>query len=193
MHGARRAAYAAGIRPSPYVGVIGDDASGHAMTSAQFAGLYTTHHEAIERWITHKSGSWTTAQDVTSRAFMVAWEHRAECRSNPKSWLYSIAMRELLQHWRRERPMVNIDDCPDLPDSSDPAREFFENENSKVARALLKKLASVQRDALMARINGDSLTEISRKLGVPLGTTGRRLFDARNEMKERLCEIEMSI
>jgi RNA polymerase sigma factor (sigma-70 family) len=87
-----------------------------------FAELYERYVERIFRYIYHKVGSRTDAEDLTAQVFMKAWEAvgRYEWTGRPfGAWLYRMAHNAVVDHYRRQRETVPLDDVVDGAEPSD--------------------------------------------------------------------------
>jgi len=83
-----------------------------------FGLLYDFYMPRIYRFVLIKVGQREEAEDLTHQTFLKAWEHMEtyESRGFPfSSWLYRIARNSVIDHYRKSRPQVNIDDLsPDI-------------------------------------------------------------------------------
>ncbi len=78
-----------------------------------FMRLYRLHVRTVYRYLLARLGRAQDAEDVTAQVFERAWTSLPRFRPSGtfKSWLYTIAHRALVDHYRRPAPpMVSLDD-----------------------------------------------------------------------------------
>lgn len=81
-----------------------------------FGELYDAHYDLILNYITRRTGEITTARDITSDTFVKAFRsiHKFQWRGVPFSaWLYRIAGNEIRMYYRRQKPVLSLDDLQD--------------------------------------------------------------------------------
>jgi RNA polymerase sigma-70 factor (ECF subfamily) len=75
-----------------------------------FGALYSQHLNAIYRYVYFRVGNTRDAEDLTEQTFLKAWEALPDYnqRGNPfTSWLYRIAHNVVVDHHRRQKPIVS--------------------------------------------------------------------------------------
>lgn len=119
------------------------------------------------------------AEDVLQRVFYEVWRNRD--RYDPtrslEAWVLGIARKRAIDLLRRRHAnVVPIDELRDI--AGDDGRELAERyARASEVRAALERLPREQREALTLAYFGDlTQTEISDRLGVPLGTVKARTF-----------------
>ncbi len=61
---------------------------------AAFSELFERHAESLWNHAYRLTGSWSSAEDLTSMTFLIAWRRRAEVtlvRDSALPWLYTVA------------------------------------------------------------------------------------------------------
>ena len=135
------------------------------------------------------------AEDAVQEAFMSVWRtaagFRAE-RAKASTWVLTLVHRRAVDLVRREerRRAEPLDDtsleAATGTSAEDSAWLGFERERVQGA---LQKLPDVQREALeLAYYGGYSQSELSERLGVPLGTIKSRMFAGLTRMRELLAD-----
>ncbi len=134
-----------------------------------FDALYTQHVDALYRYLSRRVFDRQTAEDLTSITFMKALEgirsftpHKQELRA----WLYRIARNSMIDHFRKERPTMDIESAWDLP--SDDVASLAAERSVDVARLhkAMQKLNASEREIVMLRIwEGLSYREIAEMTG----------------------------
>ena len=145
------------------------------------------HYEAIFRFLRNLTGSKEDAEDLTQQTFLRAWEALSSFRgdSSLSTWLHSIAYREYTHWLRSRREFVPLDEIVDMPD---------EQANQKLEAVLLRwaiyRLDPEHREVfVLYYVQGFSVNEIAKIIGVPAGTVKSRLFFARQKLKELLSDV----
>ena len=135
------------------------------------------------------------AEDAVQEAFMSVWRtaaaFRAE-RAQASTWILTIVHRRAVDLVRREeRRRTEPLDATGFEGTTgvsaeDSAWLGFERERVQGA---LRELPDVQREALeLAYYGGYSQSELSERLGVPLGTIKSRMFAGLTRMRELLAD-----
>lgn len=132
-----------------------------------FAVLYRHYVTPIYRYLYSRTGNTGEAQDLTAQVFLEALESlsRYRDRGNFAAWLFTIARRRAIDHYRRT-PSVSLDDIDDLPARIDLVADLIERETLERLGTLIAQLDAEQRELLQLRFAGD-LT--FRQIGVVQG------------------------
>jgi RNA polymerase sigma-70 factor (ECF subfamily) len=125
------------------------------MTKDEFSAVYDSHAEKIYRFIYYKTLHRETAEDLTSHTFLNALEHMDQydpVKGSVTVWLYRIARNLVIDHFRKKRPTLDIDDAWDLASGDDPAKDVHDSMQIDEIKAALGKLPREQRDIVILRI-----------------------------------------
>jgi len=142
-----------------------------------FGLLYDFYMPRIYRFVLVKVGQREEAEDLTHQTFLRAWEHieTYESRGYPfSSWLYRIARNSVIDHYRRSRPQVNIDDLDhEILGEKETQGELLD---AKIGLdAMLEaifRLRGVEQDVLIMRFVEDlTHQEIAKAIGKSEGAT----------------------
>jgi RNA polymerase sigma-70 factor, ECF subfamily len=153
-------------------------------------------------------GDTSEAADAVQETFMKIHKgirsFRGEC--GLKTWIYKIAISETLnrqrwwKRWRR-RATVSLDEpitlgqgsaAPfELPDSHPSPEAYFAAKETEqaVQRALAQLSVEFRLVVVLRDIEGLSYDEISKTVGISLGTVKSRLWRGRLELKRELHEF----
>ena len=142
------------------------------------------------------------AQEVLQETFVQAWRRAADYDPNKGSeiaWLVSIARNRGIDRLRSRNLRAEREDdagreissaAPIVHSSGDSERLAIVAEMSARDRGALADLPEAQRIALeLAYFEGLSQTEISAKLGEPLGTVKTRTQLGMKKLRERLRDL----
>ena len=130
-------------------------------------------------------------EDVTSDVFIKAYEHLGSYRPDHPfgTWLYRLAANHVIDRSRRLRKERGRTEMPEqVADPRPGAQDAVEGDEK--AALLRDALASVDprfRDALaLVYVEGHSVEEAARILGVPEGTMKTRLMRGREALRRVL-------
>ncbi|MFA0746535.1 sigma-70 family RNA polymerase sigma factor [Fervidibacter sp.] len=157
----------------------GDEAAGE-----QFV---IEHYEAIFRFLRNLTGNKEDAEDLTQQTFLRAWEALPSFRgdSSLSTWLHSIAYREYTHWLRSRREFVPLDEIVDMPDE-----QANQNLEAVLLRWAIYRLDPEHREVfVLYYVQGFSVNEIAKIIGVPAGTVKSRLFFARQKLRELLSDV----
>jgi RNA polymerase sigma factor (sigma-70 family) len=162
-----------------------------------FGVVFDRHFATIHRFLERRAGR-EAADELAADVFRIAFERRAAFRPEHESalpWLYGLATRLLLKHWRRERRHLRA--VARLAVVEPAAAGFDDLDDRLTARAararLLEAVAGLHpRDravVLLVAWEGLSYDEVAVALDIPLGTVRSRLNRARLSLRELLDDI----
>jgi RNA polymerase sigma-70 factor, ECF subfamily len=141
-----------------------------------------------------KLGSWSIADDATSRTFMTAWQRRdaVEVGDSLLPWLFTVAhnvCRNLARAARRYADHLGT--MPEALAVSDHADEVASriDDERRMQRVLvaMRMVKRHDREVLvMCDWEGLSYIETAAALGIPVGTVRSRLARARQRLRSTL-------
>ena len=119
---------------------------------AAFALLYRRYVTPVYRYLFSRTGHEADAQDLTAQVFLEALEGlpRYRDRGNFAAWLFTIARRRAVDHYRRPAPLP-FDDALDPVDDTDLQAHVVEHETLERLQALIAQLTDEQRELLRLR------------------------------------------
>ena len=127
---------------------------------ADFEELYRQELPRIYNYFRFRLGDGPLAEDLTSETFVKAWSSRERYRRDLaafSTWLFAIARRVALDHYRRPRREIPLDSVVDVP-SSETVEDVAERDASFARLSvLLADLAERERQ-LVALKYGAGLT-----------------------------------
>jgi RNA polymerase sigma-70 factor (ECF subfamily) len=155
--------------------------------------LYDAHVERIYRLMYRMAGEGDLAADFTQETFIRAFERLGQYRaeSSLSTWLHTIGVSVALNGLRRVRRIgashEALDDSPAMTMAAHDSGGFAPDLRARLhaaVDALSEKLRPV---FLMHDVEGYTHEEIAGTLGIPVGTSKARLFDARARLRLALA------
>jgi RNA polymerase sigma-70 factor (ECF subfamily) len=92
-------------------------------TEADFEQLYRVELPRIYNFFRYRVGDESLAEDLTSETFEKAWRNRHRYRKDLagfSTWLFTIARRTAIDHFRRHRPAEPLDSAQHLSTGQSP-------------------------------------------------------------------------
>ncbi len=177
-----------------------------------FEQLFWRYHEKVYTFAWHLLQSRELAEDVTQDTFIKAWESLHSLKSNDafQAWLHQIARRLCLDTLRKrvwETSFSEFTVLIDQPtseesegevetflagvestDSLDPEEVVIENEWKRAVHEAIAQLSPPLREVVVLHyLEGLSVDETAKTLGVPVGTVLSRLARAREALRRTLA------
>lgn len=158
-------------------------------TSAERA-LYDAHVDRVYRLMHRMAGDGDLAADFTQETFIRAFQRLDQFRgdSSLATWLHTIAVSVALNGLRKvQRIRGRTDDIESAPGLTVEPVGFTADLKTRLhsaVDALSEKLRPV---FLMHDVEGYTHDEIAGTLGIPVGTSKARLFDARAKLRLALA------
>jgi len=168
--------------------------------AAAFGALVERYQDRIYNAIYRMCNHDADALDLTQSAFLKALEGLPRFREDSRflTWLYRIAMNEVLSHRRSRvrRRTFSLQAMPDGDWSSaepEPAACLNRDETQQRVTAALERLEPEFRAAVILKdIEGLDYATIAQVLGVPVGTVKSRLFRGRMMLRSALRGTEIA-
>lgn len=129
-----------------------------------------------------------TAEDLLQEVFLAVWQgaRRFRGRSTVRTWVYRIAHHRAIDHLRRRRPQVSVDEVTLVADH-DPEAMVEQSRRAEAVRRALATLSPTHRAVVeLTFVHGLSYREIADVLGCPPGTVKSRMSHALRYLKAAL-------
>ncbi|BCN61382.1 RNA polymerase sigma factor SigM [Prescottella equi] len=155
-----------------------------------FAELLNRHYDHL--WHVARRTSYTAedAGDALQEALLSAHRTAGSFREDAavRSWLHTIVVNACLDRIRRNRVRQTVSlSNDDAEDPGDDRDRISERETSILVDQALQRLSPDQRAAVVAvDMEGYSVAEAARRLGVPEGTVKSRCARARTKLASHL-------
>ncbi|MGW0337918.1 RNA polymerase sigma factor [Streptomyces sp. NPDC003011] len=163
-----------------------------------FAVLFDRHADSVHRYAARRLGA-EVAEDVMAETFTTAFQQRFRYNTelaDARPWLFGIATNLIGRHRRAEaRRLKALGRLPSAALGDQAEETVADRVAARVsAQALGRQLAGAlgrlparHRDVLLLVAWADlGYEEVSRALGVPVGTVRSRLHRARRKVREAL-------
>jgi len=148
-----------------------------------FQDLYESYAADVYRFAFWFSGDSTKAEDITSETFIRAWVRRSTIRTETlKAYLFTIARNVYLEHQRKEKRHVALEDV-----YTDPAPGPDKLAESKLellrVQKILQTLPEIDRAAFILRVQHElPYVEIASALGLSLASAKVKVHRVRRKL-----------
>jgi RNA polymerase sigma-70 factor, ECF subfamily len=132
------------------------------------------------------------AEELLNEVFLAVWQSagRYEGRSEPSTWLISIAHNKAVSALRKKREVSGFDDdaAAEIEDDADnPEVTSQKSDKAAQMRAAMKGLSAEHREILdLVYYQEQSVSEVAEIIGIPEATVKTRMFYARKKLSELL-------
>ncbi|MEU8411634.1 RNA polymerase sigma factor [Amycolatopsis japonica] len=162
-----------------------------------FGELFERHAEALWNYTYRLTGSWSSAEDLASTTFLIAWRRRAEVtlvRDSALPWLYTVAANVARDEYRgarrRLRLLGKIPAQPPVSDHADSVAEKIDGQRrlghvAEAVRSLPKSQREVVELCLAAEV---SIADAAELLGIAEVTVRAHLSRGRARLRTLLEE-----
>lgn len=137
--------------------------------TAAFGSLYDKYIKKIYDFIYYKTMHKETAEDLTSQVFIKALKKIDtfnEQKGTFQAWLYQIARNTVIDHYRQQKTMVDIEDVWGLADKSNMEIDVANKHLLEQVEVALAGFTTEQREIVILRVwQGLSYKEIAEVIG----------------------------
>jgi RNA polymerase sigma-70 factor (ECF subfamily) len=165
-----------------------------------YALLVEAYSERVINYLLRMTGSRCEAEDLAQEAFVRAYFalHTYDPRWKFSTWLFRIATNLCINHLKKRRHWVHVDDYQDedgnpqweLPDTrsyGNPTAVANQRDLQRQIQQALDELPSVYRSVVILRhVHDLSYQEIADITALPVGTVKSRLGRGRSRLTEML-------
>ena len=152
--------------------------------------LFARHQTRVFRYLTRVVRNEAVAEELLNEVFLGAWQNAAryEGRSEPSTWLISIAHNKAVSSLRKKREVSGYDEeaAGEIEDEADtPEVTVQKIDKAAAMRAAMKGLSTEHREILdLVYYQEQSVAEAAEILGIPEATVKTRMFYARKKLSE---------
>ena len=162
-----------------------------------FNALYRQYAPVVYSLARHMVRDDEAAADVTQEAFVRAWR-ALDSLNDPQAfggWIRMITLNQVRDWARAQRPTgsLDADSADQVPrqwadESIGPAEQLEISEQQQQVRDAIARLGEDQQVVVvMHHLEGKPVADISRELGIPLGTVLSRLARGREALRRKLA------
>jgi len=152
--------------------------------------LYDAHVDRIYRLVYRMAGDGDLAADFTQETFIRAFDRLDQFRgdSSLATWLHTIAVSVVLIGMRKvKRIRARTDNIEETPDLAARPTSFTADLKARLHSAIDALSEKLRPVFVMHDVEGYTHEEIAGTLGIPVGTSKARLFDARAKLRLALA------
>lgn len=148
-----------------------------------FQDLYESYATEVFRFSLWLAGNISEAEDITSETFIRAWAHHNKIRTETlKAYLFTISRNIYLQHQRKKRRQVVLEDVHTDPAPGPEKLTESQIKLHKVQR-VLQTLPEIDRAAFILHVLHDlPYDEISRVLELTIAATKVKVYRVRKKL-----------
>jgi len=167
--------------------------------SDAFRDLFIAHKDRVYSVALHFSGDETAARDVTQQVFLKLYTSISQFRRESEftTWLYRIVVNACVDHQRKHRRFVQMNDDIDMAgDSSHTAQEraYHRKQISDSVRKAIAELSpKLRMPILLKYVEGLSYDEIASTLGCSIGTVSSRMNRGHKALAQKLGHLRGEI
>lgn len=155
-----------------------------------FGELAEGCRESVLIELTHLLGNRDDAEDVVQEALLRAYRKLSSLKEpyNFGGWVRQTARNIARNRLARGRYCISLEEhlTRSEADSETAETRVFDPREVPAIVALSRLSSRLRETARLAYLNGYSQKQVAHRLGVPLGTVKRRLWDGRGRMKEEV-------
>jgi RNA polymerase sigma-70 factor, ECF subfamily len=161
--------------------------------------LIEQYQHRLLRYLVSLTADRALAEDLFQETWIRVLErgHQYDGRHEFSTWLYTIARNIAIDHLRRKRPAISLDELMDAEDSAVPyepastgpsaLETVAQHELAERITTAMSGLPLEYRETVVLRFQeGLALEEIATLTKLPLGTVKSRLYRALNMLMGRL-------
>ncbi|AKU94902.1 RNA polymerase sigma factor RpoE [Labilithrix luteola] len=153
---------------------------------ARIRDLVANYHDPVWKFVRHLGASAALADEVVQEVFLVAFRRADDLREgSERAFLFGTAFRtarHALKKHHREPVVEDVDRAADL--APNPEESLDRKQTRELAYRLLGELDDdLRAPFVMFELEGMSMHDIGRVMGLPIPTVGSRLRRAREAFR----------
>ena len=154
--------------------------------------LFARNQTRVFRYLTRVVRNEAVAEELMNEVFLAVWQSAAryEGRSEPATWLISIAHNKAVSSLRKKREVSGYDEevAGQIADDADtPEVTTQKLDKAAAMRAAMQGLSTEHREILdLVYYQEQSVSEAAEILSIPEATVKTRMFYARKKLSDLL-------
>ena len=154
--------------------------------AASFEELYRANYSRVLSYACYRLLDRDLAEDIVSETFLKAarsFDSYDPERTKFTTWVFAIMRNCIIDYWRRNRPVYDIDDAPETVFATTDSYEGLDD-TPKIAAKLLTVLDDEERELVFLKYHEEKKnTEIADELGMNPSTVATKLSRALAKMR----------
>jgi RNA polymerase sigma-70 factor (ECF subfamily) len=162
---------------------------------AAFEQLFVYFAPRVKAIMMKQSSDADTAEDLMQETMLTVWNKAdkfSKYRGSVSAWIFTIARNKRIDGYRKQgtRHYLDIEDLELTDGSIGSEEQLLSNERDKIVTDISKSLPPEQKEIIeMSFVNELSQTEISKTLGIPLGTVKSRMRLAYKKLRKSVEDV----
>jgi RNA polymerase sigma-70 factor, ECF subfamily len=152
-----------------------------------WTAVYTEHLPRLYNYFRYRTGDDALAEDLTSATFEKAWSQRHKYRRDLgafSTWLYTIARRVAIDHFRMRQPAVPLEETHLLAGEGSVEETYYRMEEMQRLGDLLRQLPERERDLVALKYGaGLNNRQIAEQTGLSESNVGTILHRAVQKLR----------
>ena len=161
-----------------------------------FRELFEIYAPRVKAYMMRQGTDANTAEELAQETLLTVWRKvglYSDDRGSATTWIFTIARNLRIDRLRKEMTWVELPEGRNEEASDDPLPDqmYEENERRKRVQSALSELPADQHEVVaLSYIEGLSHSEISERLGLPLGTVKSRMRLAYLKIREAVEDLK---
>lgn len=160
-----------------------------------FEQLFIYFAPRVKAVLMKQSSDANTAEDLMQETMLTVWNKAdkfSKYRGSVSAWIFTIARNKRIDGYRKQgtKHYLDIKDIELTDDAMGSEEILISNERDKMVTDISNTLPIEQKEIIeMSFVKELSQTEISKKLGIPLGTVKSRMRLAYEKIRKSVEEV----
>ena len=158
----------------------------HGSSRPSFEELYRENYSRVYAYACYRLLDRDLAEDIVSETFLKAarsFDSYDPERTKFSTWVFAIMRNCIIDHWRRIRPVYDIDDAPETVFATEDSYEGLDD-TAKITSQLLTVLDDAEREIVFLKYHDEKKnTEIADELGMNPSTVATKLSRALEKIR----------
>ncbi|PLT48059.1 RNA polymerase sigma factor SigZ [Paenibacillus pasadenensis] len=149
--------------------------------------LWEEYHEAVRKFVLHKTNRHPDADDIVQMTFMKAYEGLARLQDEEKrrAWIYQIARNSIVDHFRKTKRADALPEQVAMAEEEPAAA--CNSEAAEGMMSILARLPDKYREALeLSELQGMSQKQLSEQLHLSYSGAKSRVQRGRELVREMM-------
>lgn len=155
----------------------------------EFGQIYHLYTQPIFCYLYSRIGSLPEAEDATAQTFLAALEalDRYQHKGHFAAWLFAIARRKAMDHFRTQRQQVTLENAEKVPLGTDVLQQVIQTEQIATLTKLINALPEEEHELIRLRYIAElSFSEISRLLNRSEDAVKKSLYRLQARLQSQL-------